>query len=106
MNKPAKQLFKELGYELYSVTDDDIIYKYHDDCFEESIHFELGLKRVCMHYADWIPNEDLGFVPMEERNPNYAESTYYGHWQAGTFTYLDGNLILAISKQMKELEWI
>lgn len=105
----AKEMFEELGYELYLQEEETLIYRCKKDYVDNSVTFHLGTtfpKTYDVSYVDWW-NNDLGsLVPMNEREDEWLKhSCKYGHWQK-VDRGINIELHKAINQQCKELGWI
>ena len=103
MSKSAKEMFIEEGFQCTIDNDEEIFYIRKTDYREESISFEIKLKRYSIHQSSWIDNDVNGLIPMNERPENIKHSATYGHWQSTVIPEIDFKLHQAINKQIEEI---
>lgn len=101
----ARELFKELNFNLIPTGNDLLIYKYKTDYDEINVYFYIDKKAYETQYMRFKDNTENDFVPMKERPENIKHSAFYGHWQKED-CQIWCELHNAIHQQLVELGWI
>lgn len=103
----AKEMFKELGYELYLQEKDTLMYRCKKDYVDNTVTFHLGNmfpNSYDVNYVDWWDNKSDDWIPMNERREDLKHCATYGHWQK-VDRPISFDLHKAINKQIEELGW-
>lgn len=104
--KNALTMFNELGFKLYNSGENFLLYKFETDYDQVFIRFDLGLKTYNAEWYMFVDNNELTFVPMNERPQNIKHSAKYGHWQRKMTYDINIKLHTAIHRQMTEFGWV